>query len=805
MKHLVAFALAITFCAASALAEKWTLVLPDTPANDAAITAAVEDLQSDGAPLGIQFSIGDMNDAEDNVIVVGASSRNAHTKTLTADGRGSLSGVESEQGFEIRPLQRARGRGMVVSGGSLIGEVYGLYWIWDRMRVFKEIPELDLKREPRLTVRLTEAPDKAALRNALRATATWVADAPILDIVPWDAEPEARKNAATRKDVQQMIDAAHAFHMKYLGICDEISFHPCLQEEFGFKLDPADPALWAALQAKYRRLFQAMPDLDGVRIRTGELTRVGGNYIAYDVMHEPENHPWSLEQRYRTFVQKMHEVVVGEFDKIYFHRTWATTSDEQHSNADVYKSIFTSDVPTKNLYLSPYMSLADRWYYQPYNPTFNQTPHQMVVLLSVLDYHASGTVNVFPSWPGDYHQGGVRSVLANEHSNLTGVHFGAHGGFGWNTWGLTAYLAFRLAWDPEEDQRTIAHDFAAIHLGTEAADGLADIILLSQVAYKDGIYVKPVAEAIRGNTLPHLRLTTFQLMGLPDIDRGRTHLDWLQRVMYAPSKGHTSEAMALLDRGLEAAREMEARFVPLADKTTNPALAAQVADSLCLTRLLVETNRLYVKTIYAYFEYREARDEPAKARLARDLAALQDAMRRFSQAPGFDYKLYGIEALVTCAADALTGLEAAEARLAEAPTEEEAYQLIAGQQAAHAQAISKYAGESTHFLHWRGRVDGKDILHIKGEELKTEHVAYDELQDISCEFKAPLPRKEVTVLLQENEALEIHPFVLEQPSAANDYTVRVYLYNRPPGYAWWDFDLYFVDKPPESLGLETPW
>jgi len=219
----------------------------------------------------------------------------------------------------------------------------------------------------------------------------------------------------------------------------------------------------------------------------------------------------------------------------------------------------------------------------------------------------------------------------------------------------------------------------------------------------------------------------------------------------------------------------------------------------------VETNRLYVKTIYAYFEYREARDEPAKARLARDLAALQDAMRRFSHAPGFDYKLYGIEALVTCAADALTGLEAAEARLAEAPTEEEAYQLIAGQQAAHAQAISKYAGESTHFLHWRCRVDGKDILHIKGEELKTEHVAYDELQDISCEFKAPLPRKEVTVLLQENEALEIHPFVLEQPSAANDYTVRVYLYNRPPGYAWWDFDLYFVDKPPESLGLETPW
>ncbi|HQI77846.1 MAG TPA: hypothetical protein PK384_15150, partial [Candidatus Latescibacteria bacterium] len=288
MKHLVPFALALTFCTTSALAEKWTLVLPDTLANDAAIAAAVADLQSDGAPLGIHFSIGDMNDAEDNVIVVGAISRNAHTKTLTADGRVSLSGVESEQGFEIRPLQRARGRVMVVSGGSLMGDVYGLYWIWDRMRVFKEIPELDLKREPRLTVRLTEAPDEAALRNALRATATWVAAAPILDIVPWDAEPEASENAATRKDVQQMIDAAHAFHMKYLGICDEISFHPSLQQEFGFKLDPADPALWAALQTKYRRLFQAMPDLDGVRIRTGELTRVGGNYIAYDVMHEPK-------------------------------------------------------------------------------------------------------------------------------------------------------------------------------------------------------------------------------------------------------------------------------------------------------------------------------------------------------------------------------------------------------------------------------------------------------------------------------------------------------------------------------------
>ena len=79
------------------------------------------------------------------------------------------------------------------------------------------------------------------------------------DLVPWNSEPESRKNPAHREKVAELLDTAHAFHMKFLAIADEFSYHPTLMEEF-------------------RRLFGALPGLGGVRIRTGELTRVTGTY-----------------------------------------------------------------------------------------------------------------------------------------------------------------------------------------------------------------------------------------------------------------------------------------------------------------------------------------------------------------------------------------------------------------------------------------------------------------------------------------------------------------------------------------------
>ena len=51
----------------------------------------------------------------------------------------------------------------------------------------------------------------------------------------------------------------------------------------------------------------------------------------------------------------------------------------------------------------------------------------------------------------------------------------------------------------------------------------------------------------------------------------------------------------------------------------------------------------------------------------------------------------------------------------------------------------------------------------------------------------------------------MHPFILEQPAKDNDYTVKVYLYDKPGGDGIMKFDLYYIPKTPDQLGIQIPW
>ena len=799
-------ALGVCQSAGSETMETWTVCTGPELAKEPAITAAIEDLQQDGARFGLTFvPMVAPEDPPGNVVVVGGASRNAAGQRVLEKVGMSPEEPSEPQAFVIRSARTEHGRAISVAGGSVLGDAYGLYWLWDRMRVYGEIPDMDLKRAPALEVRLTEGGSIANIRNALRYTATWVSGGLIDNLLPWHSEPEATRNAKEREEFQKLIDAAHAFHLKYLATGDEFSYHPTLLEEFGATLDPADPALWDALQAKYRWLFEVLPDLDGVRLRTGEHTRITGTYKPFDIMHEPAECDWPLEKRYQTFVRKVHEVVVGEFDKIYYHRTWVTNTDEQHSDPQVYRGIFTDDVPVRNLYLSPYLSAGDRWYYQPYNATFNLTPHHMVVLLSRLDYHAAGGTEVFPSFPGQYYQGGLKQILSLADNNLAGAHFNVSRDPDWSTDGLTAYTAFRLAWEPDLPLRVIAEDYAAIHLGREVAADMAEILLLSHQAYKDGIYVKPVAESLTWNTLPHLRLNTFEARGYPFVDDGREHIEWLKSSMYEPSKGRIEEAIEYLDKGRDAARRMQALYEPLAPKIADAELAKEIGDSLEVTRWLVETNNLYVKTCYAYFEYREAPSDDTREHLAKTLGELESARTALIAAPGSNYHLFGIDQLVRSAHAALDDLDAAEETLAEAPDAAGVLEAIAAHQQTYAKALGEHEQDAVKLLTWKGKVDGKDILSVCGDRVHIDHIQDDPIHSVTYTFHGKLPRKPVTVLFRDIQSRTIHPFVFEQPTADHNYTFRLFIADRGRGYAWWEFELFYVEKTPEELGLAVFW
>lgn len=785
--------------------QTWHVVLDKPLASDEAIQVAIDELNEAGTAFNIRFiKTTGIKKKYPNSIIVGAADRNGRTKSLVDKKKMDLAGGYGEQGYEIVTKTIDGRKVMLVSGECILAEAYGLFWIADRLKVSGKVSEINTVREPELKIRFSGGGSKPQMRQSLLNGATWVWGSHSANkLIPWDAEPERTQNAKNREELKELIDYAHSLHLKYIVYEDEFSYHPTLLEEFGASLNPEDPKFWNAVQAKYRRLLKIMPEIDGIRHRTGESTRVGGNFKTFDVMHAGDS-PWSLAKRYRTWVKKIHEVVVGEFDKIYYQRTWVTSSYEQHSMPEVYKEIFNDDVPVKNLYMSPYMSTTDRYFHQPYNPTFNQTPHNMIVLLSPLNYHGNNNCGILPTFPATYYQGGLKTYLSVENSNCKGADFGSIPNQGWDTWTLTAYTVYRLTWEPHMDVKDIAHDFAAMYFGAAAADDVAEVLILTPRIYKYGMYIAPAAHG-QFASLTHLRLTTFPVKGLPNLDSGRKHIEFLYDI-YLRCRPWIEETCLYLDHGLKLAGEARSIANNAKGAIADPSKREQLVNNAEMTYHLVKANNLYVKAMISYFQYRESHSIEYKKQLTEYSKELDTAMEEFRSVPGFVYRLDGMEQLQVNIKEALHDVDRAEEVLANAPDDAGIDQLIDDQQDMYAEVLEKYKDEAVKLVYWQGRVDGRDLFKVKGKIIEIEHLRYDQIQETSEEFSASLPEKDYTVVVKDRQSRSFGPFVLEQPSAKNDYTVTLYLSDYPKhGYSWWKFELYYIPRPPEELGLDVPW
>ncbi|NIA29874.1 MAG: hypothetical protein GWP06_08200 [Actinobacteria bacterium] len=784
----------------------WSIILSNDHIKDEAIRVVLDDLQKTGKQFGLQFkTVNDRKGISNHSIIVGDPVRNECTANLVKKGKVRLKGVDNPQGYEIITRDIDGSKTIIVAGGSIVGDVYGLYWIWDRLRVFKNIPDINIKREPAVKIRYTRVhvKNKEDIKRALRYGLNLVYGDNPLSLIPWDAEPERTENEKNRGKTREMIKYAHSLHIKYLSFGTDFTYHPTLLKKFGAKLSPSDPFFWDAVQEKYRMLFQAIPELDGLVTFTGEEQSYWENYKTFDPMHDGEGCDWSLQKRYRTFVKKVYNVVVGEFGKIYHHRTWITNSYEQQSQPEVYKKIFTDAVPTKNLYLIPSFTQNDRWWHQRYNPTFNVTPHNMLAVLEPMNYYESSKSDLFPTFPGQYFQAGLQSILEVTNSNLKGLSFDLRSPDDYKTGNLTAYTVFRLGWDYLENPKEIAADFCAIHFGRAASKGMAEIYLLSPIAYKYGLFIEPVAYG-NFNSLPQIRVGTFPAQGYPRIDDGKEHIQFLRKI-YLRCKPWVAETLSYLDHGLDVANTMKEKYKHVKPQIADKKLADDVENRLEMTRLFIKTNNLYVKTAFAYFEYRDDPTEAFRSKLAKLHSALLQTCNNFIDTPGYGYHLFGVDQILKNVEQALNDLPNAEQLLKDAPSSAQIEKIVAEQQDKYSKILSERSKEAVKILHWEGRVDGRDIIKIRGKHLEVEHLRWDPMYFKDYKILTDLPKKAVTVIPKDIESRPMHPFILEQPSRKNNYTVQVYLYDVPGGAGWCKFDLYYIPQTPDKLGLEIPW
>ncbi|MBI3118493.1 MAG: hypothetical protein HYZ00_07390 [Candidatus Hydrogenedentes bacterium] len=792
--------------------ERWAVVVSDALAQDEAVKLALADVQEAGTACGLVFLPQD--DAawpDGNVLLVGGAESNVQSGRLAAAGVLDGEATNDDEGYTLQTVANNGQRVLCVAGGSPIGTAYGLYWIYDRLRVYRALPDLNGARLPALKVRVGAAwgrrghggNTKAQMRAALRMSLNWVAGPAVLDLVPWATEPENSTNAQHREDARGLIDYAHRLHMKYFSFANEFTFHPSLIQEQGAELSPCDPQFWGVVQEKFRKLFTALLELDGIELCNDDISGFWDNYRAYDLLHETPECEWSYEKRFRTFVQKVHEVVAGEFGKTYFHFTWGLSAHEQHVQPAVFREIFTQDIPTNNLYLVPKITQGDRWWHQAYNNTFNLTPHETIVCFEPMNYYEGGDSNIFPTFSGQYFQRGLQYLLAPSRGNVRGAATLANApGDAWDTYGAYAYVLYRLMWDPNEDMRQIARDFCAIQFGPEAAETMAELYLMSPVAYKYGLHIEPISYG-QFNSFLHMRVGTFPVEGFPTVDGGHEHVEFLREI-YLRCDPWREETLEDLNHGAAVTDQMIGKFHE-ARPSLQPTIAAEVEQRLNMTRLLLATNNAYVRLIFAYFDYLERDSGGKRVALQTAFDNLVAARDAFMRAPGYGYQLFGIDQFMLNAKAALDDVGAAKQALASAPDRVELEAAVARQQEQYKRVLAQYADKAVHFAHFEMLIDGQELLHIAGDKPRVEHLRWDGPLVREMKILQPLPKSSVTVIPKDLYSRPLHPFVLEQPSPENGFTVRIYLDDLPGGQDWFNCDLYYIPEPPEKLGLQPPW
>jgi hypothetical protein len=100
------------------------------------------------------------------------------------------------------------------------------------------------------------------------------------------------------------------------------------------------------------------------------------------------------------------------------------------------------------------------------------------------------------------------------------------------------------------------------------------------------------------------------------------------------------------------------------------------------------------------------------------------------------------------------------------------------------------------YFHWRGDVDGTDILRFRGAGVTIEHVRAQPIRNQRVDFTAPLPAARLDVAVyavRARGAVEI----IQQPSAANDYTAIIRIDDgRFSGSDVYDLYLYWPKELP---------
>jgi hypothetical protein len=595
-----------------------------------------------------------------------------------------------------------------------------------------------------------------------------------------------RRAEAYAPFLEEILRMAHALHVKVLAMGDEFLYYPGAPEEAGATLSVEDPAFWRMLKNKYRRLLKRFPDLDGVAMRIGEMLPLGP-FLSFDVIHGAPQ--VSVAEKYRRFVTALHDVVVGEFGKFYLHRTWAVSEHEVHSQPKEFLAAFR-EVPRENLLLSIKLTQTDQWQFQAYNPTFGLTDHQTAVEIEIgRGYHHRQEI---PDYIVPWVEPGLRYVRSR---GATGIAIGAVVK-GAQTWAdASAYAVSRLAWGlpaggvaGDGDVRQLARDWSAGRFGQAASKPMGDALMLSDLAMRKSLYLLPYAATHAWDPQAYFMSYRWAVGGNPTLDGGLGHMAFL-REFYWYCQPYLSDTERELDEGMGLWDEMMALLAKAEPKIEDEAAREWARRSFDLGEGFLALNAAYLKAMLRYFRYEETLSARDRERARAALRAIKPAMKQYAQAGGY-YGTAAITLFMACAARGLRSARAAQAML-KAPSKDDLETWIKQTMAEEARLLRR-AKRRVKVLEYRGEVDGREVIRLRGERLKSATDKGEPARAVRCRVLDEAP-KGWRVVMKPIRCRD-YTYVVEQPSRANKGTVLFCIDDAHDGSDIYEVEMYAIPK-----------
>ncbi|MFH1739165.1 MAG: hypothetical protein ABIH23_09160 [bacterium] len=684
---------------------------------------------------------------------------------------------ESSQGFRF---SREKGR-WFLRGSSPSGVAAGLVWLADRISATGRFPEETVVLSPAFKRHFANIQPPSDIlgdesnpgfSKEEERTCNMLLEAVLYGAtdlltygrnqLAWVGSGEAPEEVLQRRAAyKNYIRLAHDFGLRVFLVGDELIYREDWFKAAGAELCTQDPQLWEMLREKIRSVLSAVPEADGILVRTGEVIP-RGELKSFDLVHHRcEREKRSIELIYQQIIQTVYGVVVGEYGKEYIHRTWVTSSHEQHSIAEVFQRIFTDEIPTENLIVSIKLTRTDQWQFQQLNPTFGQSPHRTNVEIETARFQRWGSPIM--DFAAERVASGMQFAL---HRGATSV---SNSIWSEDSASVDAarYMIWRFAWNPDADVRGVVCDWTARRFGRKHATQVADVFLSLDKAVRNAWYVRPLA-VTHWNPSPHVYVDRFALKGLPPWDRGAGQDRFLYE-LYLQAKPWIEDTLEEMDMGVEVWTKARDSFSEIVDELDDSRGARKVIHDLERGTYALKLNRAYMATVFACYAYRENPTSEKRQLLGERIEALKKALIEHKDNDGF-YGTTPIEVFLDVATKIHEDIDKAKAELASAPNQDEIHEMMQ-QTAEKDRTLLAQHLEAKAVFRWSATLDGRDILYVTERECRIEHFVADPAGGIQQEFLAPFPQKGQYLIRRIQGRGYI--YLMESPTPENNLTAKI--------------------------------